>query len=138
MQNVIVDEVSSENAILYKVKVNGVEVEALYNTGASISVTSKCFQDKFQSMPKLIKCDRNTSSAGGEALVPLGECFVQQQIGKRSFHNTVIARENLMQNYILGQVLQRMNRFGTGYLTADRHYITIIGEMLAQSILALQ
>ena len=39
-----------------------------------------------------------------------------------------------MQNYILEQVLQRTNRFGTGYLTAGRHYITINGEMIAQNI----
>ena len=39
-----------------------------------------------------------------------------------------------MHNYILGQVLQGTNRFGTGYLTAGRHYITINGEVLAQSI----
>ena len=39
-----------------------------------------------------------------------------------------------MRNYILGQVLHRTNRFGTGYSTAGRHYITLNGEMLAQSI----
>ena len=37
-------------------------------------------------------------------------------------------------NYILGQVLQRTNRFGTGYLTTGRHYIRINGEMIAQVI----
>ena len=39
-----------------------------------------------------------------------------------------------MRNYILGQVLHRTNRFDTGYSTAGRHYITLNGEMLAQSI----
>ena len=39
-----------------------------------------------------------------------------------------------MQDYILGQVLHRSNRFGTSYSTTGRHYITIKGEMIAQSI----
>ena len=39
-----------------------------------------------------------------------------------------------MRNCILGQVLHRSNRFGTGYSTTGRHYITLNGEMLAQSI----
>ena len=96
MQNVIVDEVGSENAILYKVKVNGVEVEALYDTGASISVMSKWFLDRFQNKLKLIKCNWNISGAGGKALVPLGECSIQLQIGKRTFCTRVIAIGNLM------------------------------------------
>ena len=115
MQNVIIDDISSENAILYKVKINGVEVEALYDTGAPISVMSKYFLDKFQSKPKLIKCNRNISGMAGETLIPLGECFIQLQAEQRTFHNRVIAIDNLMHNYILGQVLQRTNRFGTGY-----------------------
>ena len=85
-------------------------------------------------MLKLIKCNRNISGTGGEALLPLGECFVQLQIGKRIFHDRVIVTDNLMHIYSLGQVLQRTNRFDTGYLAAGRHYITINGEMLAQSI----
>ena len=71
---------------------------------------------------------------GSEALIPLGEYFVQLQIGKRTFCNRVIVIDNLTCNYILGQVLQRTKRFGNGYLTAGKCYITINGEMLAQSI----
>ena len=96
VQNIIVEEVNSENAILYKVKVNSVEVEAWYETGASISVMSKCFLDKLQSKPKLIKCKRNISGAGGGTLLPLEECFIHLQTGKRTFHNWVIVIDNLM------------------------------------------
>ena len=38
----------------------------------------------------------------GEALIPLGECFIQLQIGKRKFQNRVIVIDNFMCNYILG------------------------------------
>ena len=126
VKNITINEVNSENAIRYKVKVNKMEVEALYNTGAFISVMSKHFLHRFQSKPKLIKCHRNISGAGGEALVLLGECFVQLQTGKRTFHDRVIVIENLMPNYILGQVLQRTNWFGTSHSTAGRHYMYVI------------
>ena len=101
LQNVTIDEASSENAILYKVKVNCVEVETLYDTGASMSVMFICFLDKFQSKPKLIKCNRNISGVGGEALMPLEECFIQLQIGKRTFCNRVVVIDNLFQMLII-------------------------------------
>ena len=65
-------------------------MEVLYDTGTAISVMSKHFLDKFQNRPKLIKCHRHISGAGGEALVPVGECFIQLQIGKRIFRERVI------------------------------------------------
>ena len=65
--------------------------------------------------------------------MPTRECFVQLQIGKKMLEDRVIVIENVRCNYILGQVLHRSNRFGTGYLTSGRHYITINGE-IAQAI----
>ena len=35
--------------------------------------------------PKLIQCNRNISDTKGKTLIPLGECFVQLQIGKEHF-----------------------------------------------------
>ena len=96
MQNITIDEVCSENAILYKVKVNNIEVEALYDMGTSINDMSKCFLDKIQNKQKLIKCHRNISGAGGKALVLLGECFIQLQRGQRKFYDRVVVTENLM------------------------------------------
>ena len=51
--------------------------------------------------------------------------------------NRVIIIENLKRVYIVGEVLHRDNRFGTSYFTNGRHYITVNGEMLAQSCLQL-
>ena len=48
IQEVTIDEVNLENVILYKVKVNNIEVEALYDTGTSISVMAKCYFDGLQ------------------------------------------------------------------------------------------
>ena len=44
----------------------------------------------------------------------------------------VIIIDNLTRDYILGQVLHKANRFGTGYSPNGRHDITLNGEMLPQ------
>ena len=49
------------------------------------------------------------------------------------FRDRVIVIKNLKRDYILGQVLDRDNTFGMGYSTNGRNYITINGEMIAQS-----
>ena len=69
-----------------------------------------------------------------EALIPVREFFIQLQIRKRTFQGRVIIIENLKCNCISCQVLHRNNRFGTGYSITGRHYITINGEMIAQSV----
>ena len=137
IKEVTVDEVSSDNTILYKSEVYNTAVEALYDTGTSISVKSHQFFNKLENKPKLIKCKRSVSEAGGGALILVGECFISVQINSKVFRNRVIANENLKRNYILGQVLHRDNRFSTGYSTNGRHYIAMNGEMLAQSCLLL-
>ena len=83
--------------------------------------------------PILIKCNRSVSEAGGGVFIPVEECFISVQIGNKVFRDRVIVIENLKKDYILGQVLHRDNRFGTGYSTNGRHYITLIGEILAKS-----
>ena len=95
---------------------------------------AKHFYDKLPNKPKITKCSRNISSASGKALIPIGECFVQLQIGQKIFRDRVIAIHNLKHNYILGQVLHMTYRFGMGYFTAGKHYITINGEMIAEAI----
>ena len=78
----MIDEASSGNFILYKVKINSKQVTALYDTGVSISVMVKHFNDKLQSKPKLAKYSRSILNASGKALIPIGECFIQLQICK--------------------------------------------------------
>ena len=111
------------------------QIDFLYDTGASISVLSKHFYDRLQNKPNLAKCSRNTSNARSKALIPIGECFFQLQIGRKIFRDRVIVIQNLKYNYILGLVLHRTYRFGMGYSTAGKHYIMINGEMIAEAIL---
>ena len=86
------------------------------------------------SQPKLAKCKRNISNASGKALTPIEKCFIQLQISKKLFRDSVIVIQNLKCKYILGQVLHRTYRFGTSYSTTGRHYITINSEMIAEAI----
>ena len=80
---------------MYKVRINNIEINALFDTGASISVMTKHFYDKLQNKPKLAKGSRNILNASGEALIPAGECFIQLQIGKKLFRDRVIVIQNL-------------------------------------------
>ena len=132
---VTIDEVSLDNVIMDKVRVNNIEIDALYDAAGSISVMSKWFFNKLQHKPELIQYNRNISGAGGgEALTPVGECFIKLKIGRKRFRDRVMVIGSLKHNYILGQVLHQTNRFGTGHSTTGRHYITINSEMIAQAI----
>ena len=98
-----------------------------------MSVMSHQFFNTLETKPTLIKCSRSVSGSGGGVIIPVGQCFVSVQISSKVFRNKVTVIENLKRNYILGQMLHRDNRFGTSYSTNGRHYITLNGEMLAQS-----
>ena len=81
---------------------------------------AKCFYDKLQNRPNLTKYSSNISSASGKALIPIGECFIQLQISKKLSRDRAIVIQNLRCEYILGQVLHRAYRFGTGYSTTGK------------------
>ena len=102
-------------------------VNALYDTGMSMSCMTKRFIDTLPIKPKLIHRDRYIAGMGGKALRPVGKCFFQLQIAKRVFRDRVVVIKSLMHKYILGQVLHRLYWFGTGHSTAGKHYITING-----------
>ena len=78
---------------------------------------------------------RYIAGTGGDALRPVGECFIQLQIGKKVFRDRVVVSKNQHHKYILGQVSHRSYKFGTGYSTTGRHYITINWQVIAQMIL---
>ena len=137
IKEVMIDEASSGNVILYKVRINNKQVNTLYDTGTSISVMAKHFYDMLQNKPKLAECSRNISNTSGEALIPVGKCFIHLQIGKNKklFRDRVIMIQNLKHEYMLGQVLHRAYRFGTHYSTTGKHYITTNSEMITEAIL---
>ena len=66
---------------------------------------------------------------------PVGKCFIQMQIWSRVFWDRVVVIENLRCKYILGKVLHRSYMFSNRYSTTGKCYITINGQVKAQSIL---
>ena len=72
---------------------------------------------------------------GGRTLRPVGEHFIHLQIGRRVLWDRVVVIKNLRHTYILGQVLHRLNWFGTGYSTTGKHYIAINGQVMSHSVL---
>ena len=132
---VTIDEVWHGHVIKYKVMVNNMSVSVFYDTGAFMSCMAKRFFNTLPIKPKLIPCDRYMAGMGGEALKPVGKCFVQLQIGKRLFRDRVVVIKNLRHKYILGQVLHRSYQFCTRYSTAGKHHIIINGQVIAQAIL---
>ena len=132
---VTVDEDCHGHVIKYKITVNNMPVHMLYDTGVWMSCMAKRFVDTLPINPKFIPCNRFIAGAGGEALRLVGKCFIQQWIGKKVFRDRVVVIRNLQHKYILGQILHRLYQFGAVYLTTDRHYVTINGQLIAQVIM---
>ena len=88
--HVTIDKVCHGHIIKYKITVNNMPVNMLYDTGASMSYMAKCF---FDTLPinKLIPCDMYIASMGGKTLRPVGKCFIQLQTGKRVFRDRVVS-----------------------------------------------
>ena len=71
----MIDEVWQGQIIKYKVIINDMPVDALYDTGASKSCMARRFFDTLAMKPKLIPCNQSIVGAGGEILRPVGEYF---------------------------------------------------------------
>ena len=98
-------------------------------------MSHQCFNN-LDNKPKLIPCNRSISEGRG-VFIPVGECFISAKINSKVFRDRVIVIKNLKKNYILGQVLHRDNRFGTGYSTNNKHYITWNGEILCTKLFTI-
>ena len=72
--------------------------------------------------------------AVGEVLIPKGECFLQIKTGKQMFRDRVVFIINLNCNYIIGAVIQRSYHIATGFSITGRHFLSVIGQVVVQSI----
>ena len=91
-------------------------VNALYDTGSSMSCMAKRFFETLLMKLKLIPCNSFIAGVEGKTLRLVGECFIHLQIGKRVFRDWVVVIDTLRHKYILGQVLHRLYQFCTSYL----------------------
>ena len=130
-----INEVGNDtSSIRYRVRVNDQTATALCDTRMSMSVISTKYLDSLNHKPKMITCRRTLRPAGGKALIPKGECFLQVEIGKQTFSNRVIIVQNLSHNYIIGTAMQRSYHTATGFSITGRHFLPVNGQMLVQSI----
>ena len=120
--------------ILYEVRVNDQPAIALFNTTASMSVIStRCF-NSLKHKPKILQCSRTLRGAAREALIPNGECFLQIKIEKQTFRVRAVIINNLNCNYIIGTAIQRSYHIATGFSIMGRYFLSMNGQMVAQSI----
>ena len=120
--------------ILYKVRVNDQPATTLFDTGASMTIISTRFFNSLKHRPKILQCSRTLRGAGGEALIPNGECFLPIKIGKEMFRGRVVIINSLNHNYITGAVIQRSYHVATGLSITGRHFLSVNGQMVVQSI----
>ena len=118
--------------ILYRV--NCQPATALFDTGVSMSVISTTFFNSLKHKPKILKCSRTLRGAGGEALIPKGECFLQIKVSKQMFRDRVVIVNNLYCDYIIGTVIHRLYHVATGFSITGKHFLSVNGQMVVQSI----
>ena len=92
------------------------------------------FFDSLKHKLKIIKCSRTIKGAGGKALIPKGECFLQMKVSKQTYRDRVVIVHNLNHYYIIGTAMQRMYHIATGFSITGRHFLSVNGQMIAQSI----
>ena len=136
MKEIQVNEAETEDSkpILYKAQGSGIPVVALFDMGAGMSIMSSKFFRSIVNKPKVFKCNKKVRSAGGDTLVPIGECYVELKIGKKVLKDRVIIIKNLNRDYIIGVAIQCANKMLTGFSMSGRHFISLYGEMIVQSV----
>ena len=82
-----IDEIYTGTQVLYNLPINNILVQGLFDTGASMSIMSERFYNQIHQKSKLITCNRLVSSALGNNLQPVGECFIHMRIGKKIFRD---------------------------------------------------
>ena len=136
MKEIQVNEAETDDSrpILYKVQVNGIPVIALFDMGAGMSILSSKFFSSIVNKPKVFKCNRKVRSVGGETLVSIGECYIELKIGEKVLKDRVIIIKNLNRDNIICAEIQCANKMLTGFSMLGRHYISLNGEMIVQSV----
>ena len=77
---------------------------------------------------------RTLRGAGGEALIPKGECFLQIKIGKQTFRDRLAFINNQNCDYIIGTVIQRSYHISTGFSITGMHFLSVNEQMFVPNI----
>ena len=119
---------------LYHLQIGKLKTAALFNTGTSINaISSKFFRCLYQQL-KIISTNRRVVSVDGNSLGPVGEVHLKFQLGKVIFNDRFIILNNVNQDIILGLPWQSNYKIGYNCNREDKHFISIKGQFLANSI----
>ena len=127
-------ETEDSKTIQYKVQANSIPVVTLFDTGAGMNIIFSKFFSSIVNKAKVFKCNRKIRNVGGDTLVPIGECYVDLKIGNMVLKDRVIIIKNLNRDYIIGVPIQHANKMLTGFSTLGRHFISLNGKMIVQSM----
>ena len=95
-------------------------------------MSSKFFRS-IVNKPRVFKCNKKIS-VGGDTLEPMGKCYVDLKIGKKVLKDIVMIIKNLNRDCIIGVAIQHANKMFNGFSMLGRHFISLNGEMIAQSV----
>ena len=99
-----------------------------------MSIMSSKFCRSVVNKPNVFKCNRQIRSAGGDTLVLMGKCYVDLKIGNRMLRDRAIIIKNLNRDHIIGAAIQHANKMLNDFSTLGRHFISLNGEMIVQSV----
>jgi hypothetical protein len=100
---------------LFPGQLDGVPVQALYDTGADRSCISKFLFDKLARKPPLRKMDLSVVAAGGKPLGMLGEAYFTLKLGRETFSHPFLVLNNLRSAVIIGNDMQQKFRLGQSW-----------------------
>ena len=119
---------------IYNIQVYDTQVQALFNTSASINALSFKFFSHIQQHVKLLPTSRKVVSAESNSLVPIGEVHLKFKVGKIDFDDVFVILNNLQRDIILRLPWQCNYRIGCIWNREGKHLLTINNKILALSL----
>ena len=116
---------------IYNIQVYNTQVQALFDTGASINALSFRFFSHIQQQVRFLPTSRKVVSADGNSLGPIGEVHLKFKGGKIDFNDVFVILNNLQRDIILGLPWQCNYKIGCSWNRESKLLLTIKNKFLA-------
>ena len=94
-----------------QIMVNGTNLQALWDTGADLTVASWTQFKKLKARPPLMRCTSVLTAANGQEIRARGVARLRFTIGRHAFTHDTVILDNLKTNMILGSDVMREHGF---------------------------
>ena len=94
-----------------QIMVNGTNLQALWDTGADLTVASWAQFKKLKARPPLMRCTSVLTAANGQEIRARGVARLRFTIGRHAFTHDTVILDNLKTNMILGSDVMREHGF---------------------------